>query len=111
MMNKPAGYLSATEDNKDKTVFDLLPEDFKKLNLFCAGRLDKDSEGLLLLTNDGDFCHKIISPKSNIVKEYYVKMTNELCEEAEKHSLRVCVRRRDPVPAGKSSQNCRGLEA
>jgi 16S rRNA pseudouridine516 synthase len=85
MMNKPAGYLSATEDNKDKTVFDLLPEDFKKLNLFCAGRLDKDSEGLLLLTNDGDFCHKIISPKSNIVKEYYVKMTKELCEEAEKH--------------------------
>ena len=66
MMYKPAGYLSATEDSRDKTVFDLLPEEYKKLNLFCAGRLDKDSEGLLLLTNDGDFCHRIISPKSGI---------------------------------------------
>ena len=83
MMNKPAGYLSATEDNKDKTVFDLLPEEFKRLSLFCAGRLDKDSEGLLLLTNDGDFCHKIISPKSNITKEYYVKLTKTLCQGAE----------------------------
>lgn len=82
MMYKPAGYLSATEDSRDKTVFDLLPEEYKKLNLFCAGRLDKDSEGLLLLTNDGDFCHRIISPKSGIKKEYYVSLAKPLDENA-----------------------------
>jgi len=74
MMNKPAGWLSATEDARDKTVLDLLPQEYRRLGLFCAGRLDKDSEGLLLLTNDGDFCHDIISPKKNIKKSYYIDL-------------------------------------
>jgi 16S rRNA pseudouridine516 synthase len=83
MLNKPAGFLSATEDVRDKTVLDLLPEEYLRLGLFCAGRLDKDSEGLLLLTNDGDFCHSIISPKKNIKKEYYVEFVRPLSPGAE----------------------------
>lgn len=73
MMNKPAGYLSATEDASKKTVLDLLPEKFSRLGLFPAGRLDRDSEGLLLLTNDGDFCHNVISPNKNVKKKYYIE--------------------------------------
>ena len=74
MMHKPAGYLSVTEDPRLPTVLELLPESYRHYNLFPAGRLDKDSEGLLLLTSDGDFCHKVISPKSGIVKEYYIRV-------------------------------------
>lgn len=70
MMNKPAGYLSVTEDRKQKTVLDILPPELKYLNLFPVGRLDKDTSGLLLLTNDGEFSHRIISPKSGIEKRY-----------------------------------------
>lgn len=71
MMNKPAGVLSVTEDRAQKTVLDLLSERDRKLGLFPVGRLDKDTEGLLLLTNDGDFSHRIISPASKISKVYY----------------------------------------
>ena len=71
MMNKPAGVLSVTEDKAQKTVLDLLSERDRKLGLFPVGRLDKDTEGLLLLTNDGDFSHRIISPASGISKVYY----------------------------------------
>ncbi len=63
MMNKPAGILSASRDNRDKTVIDLLDENLKKRNIFPSGRLDKDTVGLIILTDDGDFCHKIISPE------------------------------------------------
>ena len=74
MMNKPAGYLSVTTDPRQPTVLQLLPPELRKRNLSPAGRLDKDSEGLLILTSDGDFCHRVISPKSGIEKEYYIEV-------------------------------------
>ena len=70
MMDKPAGVLSVTEDRKQKTVLDLLPPELKRLELFPVGRLDKDTSGLLILTNDGDFAHRVISPKSGVEKRY-----------------------------------------
>ena len=66
MMDKPAGVVTATEDREQKTVLDLLPPDLRRMGLFPVGRLDKDTSGLLLLTNDGAFSHKVISPKSGI---------------------------------------------
>ena len=71
MLNKPAGILSATDDKKQKTVIDLFPAELKKKNLFLVGRLDKDTTGLLIITNDGDFAHRVISPRSEIVKTYH----------------------------------------
>ncbi len=71
MLNKPAGILSATDDKKQKTVIDLFPPELKKKNLFPVGRLDKDTTGLLIITNDGEFAHRVISPKSEIVKTYH----------------------------------------
>ena len=71
MLDKPEGVVTATEDRAEKTVLDLLPESMKKLGLFPVGRLDKDTTGLLLLTNDGDFAHRVISPKSAVEKRYY----------------------------------------
>ncbi len=71
MLNKPAGLLSATDDKKQKTVIDLFPPELKKKNLFPVGRLDKDTTGLLIITNDGEFAHKVISPKSEIIKTYH----------------------------------------
>lgn len=73
MLNKPSGYLSATEDGKGKTVIDLLDERRKKMELFPVGRLDKDTEGLLVLTNDGELCHRLLSPKYHVDKKYYVE--------------------------------------
>ncbi len=81
MMNKPAGVLSATDDIRDKTVLDLLPDKYKKLKLFPAGRLDKASEGLMLLTNDGDYAHRVISPNKKVFKKYYVETEGELSTE------------------------------
>ena len=74
MMNKPAGVLSATEDRSCETVLDLLPEPLRKLGLSPAGRLDKDAEGLLILTNDGELIHSIITPKKHVEKQYYVRL-------------------------------------
>ena len=71
MMDKPCGVLTATEDRKQTTVLDLLPPEVKRLELFPVGRLDRDTSGLLLLTDDGDFAHRVISPKSNVKKLYY----------------------------------------
>ncbi len=71
MLNKPEGVLSATDDGKQKTVLDLFPPELRRLKLFPVGRLDKDTTGLLLITDDGDFAHKVISPKSGIVKTYH----------------------------------------
>lgn len=70
MMNKPKGVVSAREDSRDKTVVDILPDSMKRKNLFPAGRLDKDTTGFVLITDDGDFAHKILSPKNHIPKTY-----------------------------------------
>lgn len=71
MMHKPGGVLSAARDTRAETVVDLLPPELARRNLFPAGRLDKDTEGLLILTDDGDFAHRMLSPKKQIFKEYH----------------------------------------
>lgn len=76
MLNKPIGVITATEDRTQKTVLDLLPPEVLSKNVFPVGRLDKDTCGLLLITNDGDFCHKMISPKHCVSKIYKF----ELCD-------------------------------
>ena len=78
MMDKPAGVLSATEDSRQETLLDLLPPELKRLGLFPVGRLDKDTSGLIILTNDGDFAHRVISPKSGIWKLYRAKVDGQL---------------------------------
>ena len=70
MLDKPLGVVTATEDRREKTVLDLLPPELRRRGLFPVGRLDKDTSGLLLLTNDGDFAHRVISPKSAVEKCY-----------------------------------------
>lgn len=73
MMNKPAGFVTATEDPKDPTVMELLPEELKRYDLKPVGRLDKQTEGLLLFTNDGDLLHRLISPKKEVSKVYFAR--------------------------------------
>ena len=73
MMNKPAGVVSATDDLREKTVLSLLPENYGTKGLFPVGRLDKDTVGLLLLTNDGKNAHRLLSPKHHVEKVYYVE--------------------------------------
>lgn len=82
MLNKPEGVVSATEDKKQKTVLDLLPEKYSKLGLFPCGRLDKDTLGLMLLTNDGKTAHNLLAPKKHVTKVYYF----ECAEELNKHN-------------------------
>ena len=81
MMNKPQGYLSATEDDRDPVVIDLLPEEYRHLSPVPVGRLDKDTEGLLLLTNDGQFDHELMSPRKNLFKRYYAELDQPAVEE------------------------------
>jgi len=73
MLNKPAGYVTATEDKTDRTVMELLPAQYRHLNLKPVGRLDKATEGLLLFTNDGELLHRLISPKKEVPKRYYAQ--------------------------------------
>ena len=73
MLNKPEGYVTATEDKNDKTVMELLPDGYRHLDLKPVGRLDKATEGLLLFTNDGDLLHRLISPQKEVPKIYYAK--------------------------------------
>ena len=80
MLNKPAGVVSATEDKKERTVIDLIKES-KRKDLFPAGRLDKDTEGLLLITNDGQLAHRLLSPKKHVDKVYYAKIDGMVTEE------------------------------
>ena len=82
MMNKPGGYLSATSDARYQTVTDLLHADDLKYEVFPAGRLDRDTEGLVLLTNDGQLSHDIISPKKDVFKTYLAHLTGDLTEES-----------------------------
>lgn len=86
MLNKPAGILSATDDRKQKTVIDLFPEEMRR-RLFPVGRLDKDTTGLLLVTDDGVFAHRVISPRSEIVKTYRA-VTSEPVNDADIEAFR-----------------------
>ena len=73
MLNKPSGFVTATEDRSERTVMELLPECYRHLGLKPVGRLDKATEGLLLFTNDGDLLHRLISPKKEVPKRYYAR--------------------------------------
>lgn len=81
MMNKPKDTVSATEDAIEKTVVDILRDEDRIHKVFPVGRLDKDTEGLMLLTNDGELAHKLISPKKDVEKKYYVEVSGELKNE------------------------------
>ena len=81
MLNKPKGYVSATEDKNDKTVLDLVPDEYRHRNLFPAGRLDKDTTGLMIITDDGDFAHNILSPKKHISKTYNVTIDIDMSDD------------------------------
>ena len=81
MLHKPAGVVSATEDNRKKTVLDLVRPEDRKNGLFPVGRLDKDTEGLLLLTDDGELAHWLLSPKKHVDKTYYAKIDGQVTEE------------------------------
>ena len=81
MLNKPAGYITATEDKQDKTVMELLPVELRHMDLKPVGRLDKATEGLLLFTNDGDLLHRLISPKKVVPKVYYARHEGTATEE------------------------------
>lgn len=81
MLNKPAGYVTATEDPVEKTVMELLPPDWKAMDVKPVGRLDKATEGLLLFTNDGDLLHRLISPKKEVPKIYYARHEGQAAQE------------------------------
>lgn len=81
IMNKPAGVLSASSDKNRETVVDLVPENLKRADLFPVGRLDKDTTGLLLITDDGEFAHNCISPKRGIPKVYEAELDGEITAE------------------------------
>lgn len=81
MMNKPPGVISATEDTRDETVIDLLQIEDSVLNPFPVGRLDKDTEGLLLITNDGKLAHRLLSPKKHVPKTYFAVIKGQVTEE------------------------------
>lgn len=84
MMNKPQGVLSASRDKNAKTVLDLLPDELKRKGLFPAGRLDKDTEGLMIITDDGDFAHEMLSPNKKVYKKYFAKLDKPANEETVK---------------------------
>ena len=81
MLHKPAGVLSATEDGRGETVLDLLAPEYRKIGLFPVGRLDKDTEGLLLLTDDGALAHDLLAPKKHVDKVYFARTEGALSEE------------------------------
>ncbi|MBP1968939.1 16S rRNA pseudouridine516 synthase [Virgibacillus natechei] len=81
MMNKPQGVISATVDDREKTVIDLLKSELHHFKAFPVGRLDKDTEGLLLITNDGELTHQLVSPKKNIEKVYFAKINGFVTDE------------------------------
>ncbi len=88
MMNKPDGVVSATEDGRDRTVVDILPEDLRGLGLFPCGRLDKHTLGLIMLTNDGELSHRLLSPKHHVTKKYRFECKFPLSDD-EARSLEV----------------------
>ncbi|MBE6753069.1 MAG: 16S rRNA pseudouridine(516) synthase [Ruminococcaceae bacterium] len=84
MMNKPMGCVSASRDREERTVIDLLPQEWKRSGVAPAGRLDKDTEGLLILTDDGDFAHRLISPRKGVYKTYIARLDRPADEAAVK---------------------------
>lgn len=88
MLNKPEGYVSATEDSKLPVVTELLSEELRKIELFPVGRLDRDTVGLMILTNDGELSHRLLSPKRHVEKEYRFKCAEELTDGAEQLFLK-----------------------
>ena len=94
MLNKPAGLVSATDDPREKTVLSLLPEHLRRVGLFPAGRLDKDTVGLLLLTNDGELSHALLSPARHVDKTYLVRVDGVL-DEADEDTFREGMELRD----------------
>ena len=85
LMNKPDGVVSATEDGRDKTVIDLLPDELRRLELFPCGRLDKHTLGLILLTDDGPLAHRLLSPKHHVKKSYRFEAKSEISELQRKY--------------------------
>ncbi|MBP3654474.1 MAG: 16S rRNA pseudouridine(516) synthase [Oscillospiraceae bacterium] len=83
MLHKPAGCVTATRDETEQTVMDLLPEQYRAMSLFPVGRLDKESEGLLLLTNDGSFCTRVIEPEHHVPKTYYIEVGRPFAADTE----------------------------
>ena len=83
MLNKPTGYVSATEDSRLPVVTELLSEQLQRIELFPVGRLDRDTVGLMILTNNGPLAHRLLSPKHHVEKEYYFKCADPLIEGAE----------------------------
>lgn len=81
MLNKPKGFVSATNDKNEKTVIDLVPKEYKRRNLFPAGRLDITTTGFVLITDDGDFAHRILSPKNHIEKTYEARLAEKVTDE------------------------------
>lgn len=81
MLNKPKGIVSSTNDNRDMTVIDLVPDEFKRNGLFPAGRLDKDTTGFVLITDNGDFAHNILSPSHHVKKTYLVEVARKLTDD------------------------------
>ena len=81
ILNKPKGYISATEDRTAKTVLDLVPEKYMRRGLFPAGRLDKDTTGMMIITDDGEFAHSILAPKKHIEKTYRVQIDIDITDE------------------------------
>jgi len=81
LLNKPAGYVTSTDDPHSPTVMSLVPSSWQKWEVFPVGRLDKETEGLLLFTNDGDLAHRLLSPKSKVEKEYYAEHDGEATKE------------------------------
>ena len=80
MMNKPEGVISASNDRSQKTVVDLVPEEYRRDGLFPAGRLDADTTGFVLITDDGDFAHRILSPKNHVEKTYHARLAQRLSD-------------------------------
>ncbi|MBE6800124.1 MAG: rRNA pseudouridine synthase [Ruminococcaceae bacterium] len=87
MLNKPKGVVSASEDKRDKTVVDILPDELKRKNLFPAGRLDKDTTGFSLITDDGDFAHRILSPARHVDKTYIAQVSDKIDVENAKKAF------------------------
>ena len=84
MMNKPSGVISSTDDWRDKTVLDLIDKEYRVFKPFPVGRLDKDTEGLLILSNDGQLAHQILSPKKHVKKKYYVEVNGKVTDDDKK---------------------------